>query len=343
MSEQSGLERRYRRLLTAYPKLYRQRHEEEMLTVLLSDAQPGQRRPRLAETEDLLVGAARTRLRLIQPYPGNAGRDALAMFTVFAPLLLVGPAIVTLMLHLVVTPPTGIPASVGGALRAALQMQWAQVDAQYQVIRNGIDLASAGQVVIAVAVLLRLRRVALMLIAITLGWWLLLGSYRLLLAPSEVFFLVCYLLEATALLASAGPRRGLQLLTWKSVVVLAAAAAALTVSWTFWMRLMFRDFAISGAWAQELVEVTIGLAMIGLVVALASRPGRYLASLYATAAYPIAFYLYRVAAHEYRGRVTASVEEVLPPLIAACAIVLVACRRADPFGPDQRSGKSAPA
>jgi hypothetical protein len=340
MSAQPSLERGYRRLLAAYPPAYRQRHEEEMLTVLLSGAEPGQRRPRLAEAADLIAGAGRIRLRLIQPYPGDAGRDALAMFTVFVPLLLAGPALATLVLHLVVTPSPGIPATVRPALRAALEAYWARTDSWYSSVRATIDLAAAGQIVIALAVLLRRRRMALTLVAITAGWWLLLGGYRLLEIPFEEFFLISYLLQAAALLTSAGPRRGLQLLTWKSLTVLAAAAAALTISWIFWMSLMFADFGRTQAEVLDLVLALVALFVIGLVVAQASRPGRYLVSLYVTMLYPVGYYLYRLATNEYWGHMAPLAAELLPPLIAGCAIVVVACRRPDRFGPHQRRGRS---
>lgn len=56
------LERRYRRLLLAYPADHRREHGEEMLGVLLDDAAPGSTRPDLRATADLLRGAARIRV-----------------------------------------------------------------------------------------------------------------------------------------------------------------------------------------------------------------------------------------------------------------------------------------
>ena len=91
MTAQSQLERRYRQRLAWYPRAYRRDHEEEMLAVLLDGARPGQEFPRLAETANLLWGAVRMRLQLGQRYPGNPSNDALALFSLIAPLLLVGP------------------------------------------------------------------------------------------------------------------------------------------------------------------------------------------------------------------------------------------------------------
>ncbi|WP_433244204.1 hypothetical protein [Actinomadura nitritigenes] len=59
----STLEDRYRRLLACYPAAHREAHGQEMLDVLLSAARPGQTRPSLADTADLLWGAVRIRFR----------------------------------------------------------------------------------------------------------------------------------------------------------------------------------------------------------------------------------------------------------------------------------------
>lgn len=47
------LERRYRRLLLLYPAAFRERHEEEMIAILLSGSAPNQRHPRIGEVIDL--------------------------------------------------------------------------------------------------------------------------------------------------------------------------------------------------------------------------------------------------------------------------------------------------
>jgi len=44
MNEAASLERGYRRVLACYPKAFRQESGEEILSVLLSSAQQGQRR-----------------------------------------------------------------------------------------------------------------------------------------------------------------------------------------------------------------------------------------------------------------------------------------------------------
>ena len=110
-------------------------------------------------------------------------------------------------------------------------------------IAGGLNLIAADLLAVAIMVVLRLRRLALVLIAIMLVCWIVLGFgagdgfYPG--QPFEVLFLTCYLLEGAALIASPGPRRALELLTWKAGVTLAAVGAVLTLSWTLTMKLMF--------------------------------------------------------------------------------------------------------
>ncbi|WP_250006789.1 hypothetical protein [Actinoplanes sp. M2I2] len=58
------LERRYRRLLWAYPVGYRRAHGDEILAMLMDSAEPGRRRPARADVLDLLRGAVRQWFRL---------------------------------------------------------------------------------------------------------------------------------------------------------------------------------------------------------------------------------------------------------------------------------------
>ncbi|WP_327011098.1 hypothetical protein OHA72_29795 [Dactylosporangium sp. NBC_01737] len=58
------LERRYRRLLLAYPAAYRRRHGDELVTTLLDAAAPGRVRPGRRDTADLVRGGLRQRFRL---------------------------------------------------------------------------------------------------------------------------------------------------------------------------------------------------------------------------------------------------------------------------------------
>jgi hypothetical protein len=63
MNDDRDLERRYRRLLACYPAAFRREYEQEILSVLMTGSEQGQRWPRLAEAADLIRSAAFTRLR----------------------------------------------------------------------------------------------------------------------------------------------------------------------------------------------------------------------------------------------------------------------------------------
>jgi hypothetical protein len=58
----AALERRYRRLLTLYPRFFRSDSEDEILAVLMACARTGQRWPDLADCTDLLGSAVAMRL-----------------------------------------------------------------------------------------------------------------------------------------------------------------------------------------------------------------------------------------------------------------------------------------
>lgn len=58
------LERGYRRLVAFYPRSFRKENGEEIISVLLATSSPGQLRPGLAESLDLLKGALRMHMGL---------------------------------------------------------------------------------------------------------------------------------------------------------------------------------------------------------------------------------------------------------------------------------------
>jgi hypothetical protein len=68
MSDQTKLERRYRRLLAIFPKCFRSESREEVLSVLMAGAEPGQEWPRMSEAADLVRSGVWMRLRLLR-YP----------------------------------------------------------------------------------------------------------------------------------------------------------------------------------------------------------------------------------------------------------------------------------
>ncbi|MFI0451780.1 hypothetical protein [Actinomadura sp. 6N118] len=90
----STIEDRYRRLLAWYPADHRAAHEQEMLDVLLSAVRPGQTRPSVADTADLLYGAIRIRLRhATGGDTGSAWPGALAITGFLATLMLLADGV----------------------------------------------------------------------------------------------------------------------------------------------------------------------------------------------------------------------------------------------------------
>ncbi|RBQ21986.1 hypothetical protein DP939_04785 [Spongiactinospora rosea] len=63
MSSTPSLERHYRRLLHAYPKVYREQHGDELVGTLLEAAGPHRHRPTLREAASLLTGGFTARAR----------------------------------------------------------------------------------------------------------------------------------------------------------------------------------------------------------------------------------------------------------------------------------------
>jgi len=89
MTTDAGLERGYRRLLRWYPPSYRGRHEEEILGVLMSAAEPGRRRPGARESVDLLWSALKIRIRMtLRGADSQPWQAALALVGVLLPLLM---------------------------------------------------------------------------------------------------------------------------------------------------------------------------------------------------------------------------------------------------------------
>ncbi|MCW2876141.1 MAG: hypothetical protein JWQ95_241 [Sphaerisporangium sp.] len=92
----SPLEARYRRLLACYPREHRARHEEEMISVLLAGARPGQTRPAPADAADLLWGALRVHgRRAFGPVSAPVWRDGLAVALALWPFLILASVLAT--------------------------------------------------------------------------------------------------------------------------------------------------------------------------------------------------------------------------------------------------------
>ncbi|MET8837577.1 hypothetical protein ABZV78_27190 [Micromonospora sp. NPDC004540] len=208
------LERRYRRLLAVHPWEHRRRYEEEMVAVLLADARPGQTRPGLRDTVDLVGAGLQARLRVgARGFTEPAWTDAAAVTGLLAALMLLAAAAKDLADRLVPNP---------------------DVLPYFQPIgADPVDwLRVAGWLAVAVAALTGLPRVAAGLAwAGVAAWGVLVGpgvldqpGY----AASTLPQLALALVAAAALTVPAAPRRAVTVLGARRLVVLALAPLAAT-------------------------------------------------------------------------------------------------------------------
>jgi hypothetical protein len=237
MTGPAGLERAYRRLLAWYPQPFRSEREEEMVDVLMAGARPDQRRPGLADSANLIVSALLMRLR---PRRAGGGRmrwaDALALFSVAAPLfLVVADALEVAFPYQLRTARPALARGLAEFVRAGMSPQiggWSLIH-----LLSGFDIIVACQVVIAALVLLGLRRTALAALALgapVVYWAVTRYWLGVIPQPLEALWAAVYILEAAALIASPGPRRGRRLLTWRhafALLLLAAVVQAATLGY----------------------------------------------------------------------------------------------------------------
>ena len=246
------MERRYRRLLTLYPKAHRQEHAEEMIGVLFAaadyDARVRAPKPvawalrsgqHVADCADLVAGAARIRGRMLVNRVKQATRsswivrdprwsDALAVISVIAPVLLLVAALAEF--HLPQAVASGLTGHPHWRLTAALGL-------------GDLPLAAGAPAVAALA-LLRLRRLAgLGALAVAIGQVVaavqqpdsLFTGYA---SPVIAFTVLLACTAAAALLLSPGPGRGLVLLTGGGAALIGAGAlilGGLSVGGNVWL------------------------------------------------------------------------------------------------------------
>jgi hypothetical protein len=125
LTDDSRLERGYRRLLALYPARYRRVHEEEMLAVLMTAAAEGQDRPGLAEAADLIIGALRVRCQALRGgVPGwrgvlaAIGAGAVLGLLAGIPVASVSPPLQTTVVNLRLAAPDS-PATARGQMAIA--------------------------------------------------------------------------------------------------------------------------------------------------------------------------------------------------------------------------------
>ena len=228
------LERRYRRLLSWYPAGHRRQHEDEMIGVLMSAARSGQRRPGPGESANLLRGAAQIRLRMaLDSAADPAWRDSLAIVSVVLPLLylLAGAVQPAMMWYRERDWPSNVRQPPLASL-PALHSFLSRV-----IFSDPLGAIGSGGALVAlvlvVLVLCRRRRAAALLAAAVMIFYiayLAVHVYYPYVGPGDSLVLCAAGLEITALTASPGPRRGLQLMTWKHWTYASAAGAAAGVA-----------------------------------------------------------------------------------------------------------------
>lgn len=239
MTAAGGLEKSYRRLLRWYPALYRHRHEEEILGVLMAAARPGQSRPGARESADLVWSAVKIRIRMATRRAGSEPwAAALALTGVLLPLLMLLLKL-TLFLDRGVQYGFGSPADIligaygePGSFAGSFQLN------SYSIAftSNVTDALTAGPVpalALAGLVCLGWRRAAasfaafvpLAFLAISLT-----NGYTLLGAPRVDVDLYAYGLEALVLLIAPSAPRGWHALRWRPGALLAVATVAAVIA-----------------------------------------------------------------------------------------------------------------
>jgi hypothetical protein len=309
MNARVGLERWYRRLLVMYPPGHRQLHGEEMVGVLLAGTQDGQRRPGLADTADLIGGALRIRLRAIGRGSGDPRwRDALAVLSVVAPLLLLAAGLATNDL-------------LGVAIRAV----GGSVENPFWLGYWWVWPSTFGPAILVLLVLLRLRRsAAAAALATTAGYVIIsaAGSAAAGLASTGVaLWGLLGGLATVALALSPGPRRGLRILGWWRTALVAAGALALGA-------LAWGDprFIAPLPRPGQLIGILVILA--GVAVACLRTPvGRRVVALLMIVAIPLCFGVLAEAGAR-AGWMDGSAQRAallyLPPLLGICLIMTAA-------------------
>jgi hypothetical protein len=271
MTGESALEHRYRRLLAWYPARHRRTYAEEMIGVLMAAAPDGSSRPGLAGAVDLIRGGLRARFRSgLRWLAGTDWPGALAVCSVAVPVILAG-YFTAGWLH-----------SLGAGLLHGHADPW-----HGQAERGLIVLAIAMPPLLA----LRWRRTAAVLALALAGWYLIivfgslpgyvshLGQWTWLMHGDSISSSLALLLGAAALALSAGPRRGIEILTPKSWLVLVGPGVAMGLTQPYlWARPLWLVAVI-------VIAALTGVAA-GVVLTIAGPAARGLLLLLAAPAYP---------------------------------------------------------
>ena len=223
----AALERRYRRLLAWYPADHRSVYGDEMLGVLMVAASGrGASRPGAAETLNLIRSGSSARLRAIGTRTNPAWRDALAIYSVAAPVLLTAA---------VYQDPSFLAGLLWGQGQGGIDPL-----AVLHVYALRLPFHVLGWIIYVITMVtpvtpvilsvLRLRRTAILAAAVLLSWTTVeAGLGWGIQASNTVALLAMLAVELAALIASDGPWRGLRLLTWKGLLMAAPWLAVAVV------------------------------------------------------------------------------------------------------------------
>lgn len=145
MSAMERLEWRYRKLLAWYPDDHRAQHEDEMVGVLLQSAEPGQDKPTVHDTFDLLRGGLWLHLRrAFGPGSGESWRSAAAAAGAIGAYLLLAQFAVMAVTHLATSREVGweAAASLGLAILAVMlgraNLRWPAAGAAWALVATQI-------------------------------------------------------------------------------------------------------------------------------------------------------------------------------------------------------------
>jgi hypothetical protein len=323
VNEPAGLERGYRRLLAWYPRPFRAAQEEEILAVLMAGAEQGQRRPRFAEAVDLIRSAVRMRLFPVRSGPERRGlADGLAVFSLVAPLFLLTADLLQVVL------PYRLPRSPVPLSHVTLESSGAAL-----LWIRAFDISAGLEVILAVLVLLGLRRLAALVVIPAILVCVARPSPLLYWIPDPLVTITAgvLLLEFAALLGSPGPRHGRGLVSWRYGLMLLLAAASFQAfgdRYALTAPSYFRWTLHPGATAY-LIAGTV-LAVAALVLAVVFRLNRFFLLAFAAACYPCAIQLvFNQDRPELLGNPSPAYLAVLfgPPVLFALGLLFTAAVR----------------
>jgi hypothetical protein len=240
-SGSAALEHRYRRLLAWYPAAHRGVYGEEMLGVLMAAAsERGSGRPGVAESLNLIGAGLRARVGAIGTGIDPAWRDALAVYSLVAPVLVTAaiyraPWVLSFLLGGRGGSQVGIdPLTLFHFYTLPLPVQLVGYTRYLITIASPLTPVILG--------LVGLRRTGLLAAAVLLSWTALQANLTWeIQASNTIAFLALLTVEVAALIASDGPRRGLRLLTWKGAADGRPVAGACRYRWPRGERNFRRD------------------------------------------------------------------------------------------------------